>query len=101
MTLTMAADTYQSPCQATSWPGGYHPLMRTLMKHSTMQIAISCRKKQQQEEEAEQQEERQQERQPEKRERQITAIGSDRSRMWEHNACNVTNTCSATATGDV
>lgn len=95
MTLTMATDTFPFP---TIWPGGNHPLMRTLMKHSTMQIAISCRKKQQHEEE---EEEQQQERQPEEQERQITAIGSDRSRMWEHNAYNVTNTSPATATGDV
>lgn len=79
MTLTMAA-------HRTPRTGG-HPLMRPLMKHSTMQIAISCRKKQQQQQrggadncaEVEQ-----------------GCAGRDRS-VQEDNASHVTNTCPATA----
>lgn len=79
MTLTMATDTHR-----TARTGG-HPLMRTLMKHSTMQIAISCRKKQQQQQRADNCNGVEQ-----------VCEGQDRS-VQKDNASHVTNTCPATA----
>lgn len=76
MTLTMATDTHRT---------GGHPLMRTLMKHSTMQIAISCRKKQQQQQRADNCNGVEQ-----------VCEGQDRS-VQKDNASHVTNTCPATA----